>query len=204
VELPSPLGILKSRLQARTLDPIVIGSPDDLAPWRPGAVLILVYPLENTPYLVLTLRPSHLRRHAGQISLPGGGYEPGDGSLLATALRETEEELGVPRDAVEIWGTLDHSIVTVSAYRITPFVGFMPHRPIFVPSPDEVAEILEVPLTLLTDATAMREEIRQLSTGARTVSFYPWGEHKIWGATARILGQLAFLLDENARRPIEI
>jgi hypothetical protein len=50
----------------------------------------------------------------------------------------------------------------------------------------------------------MREEIRQLSTGARTVSFYPWGEHKIWGATARILGQLAFLLDENARRPIEI
>jgi 8-oxo-dGTP pyrophosphatase MutT (NUDIX family) len=204
MELPPPLDILKSRLQFRTLDAVPIVSSNDLAPWRPGAVLILLYPLENTPYLVLTLRPGHLRRHAGQISLPGGGYEPGDGSLLATALRETEEELGVPRDSVEIWGALDHSVVTVSAYRITPFVGFVPHRPTFAPSPDEVAEILEVPLTLLTDATAMREEVRQLGTGARTVSFYPWGEHKIWGATARILGQFALLLDENARQPIEI
>jgi hypothetical protein len=73
-----------------------------------------------------------------------------------------------------------------------------------LPNPSEVEEVLEVPLTLLTDSTALREEIHELSTGPRTISFYPWREHKIWGATARVLGQLALLLDENAGQPIEI
>jgi 8-oxo-dGTP pyrophosphatase MutT (NUDIX family) len=181
-----------------------MGSPADLAPWRAGAVLILIYPIVDVPYLVLTLRPTSMRRHAGQISLPGGGYEAGDGSLLTTALRETHEELGVVHTDIEIWGALDESVITVSHYQIRPFVGFMPERPTFAPNPAEVEEVLEVPLALLTDATSLREEIRELSTGPRTVSFYPWGEHKIWGATARVLGQLARLLDENARQPIEI
>jgi 8-oxo-dGTP pyrophosphatase MutT (NUDIX family) len=166
--------------------------------------LILVYPLLDVAYLVLTLRPTSMRRHAGQISLPGGGYEPGDGSLLTTSLRETHEELGIPPDGIEVWGALDHSVITVSHYQIKPFVGFLPQRPEFVPNPAEVEEVLEVPLTLLTDATALREEVRELSNGPRTISFYAWGEHKIWGATARVLGQLARLLDENVRQPVEL
>lgn len=202
--LPHSLHVLKERLQSRPLDPVQLRSPSDLAPWRAGAVLILIYPLLDVPYLVLTLRPTSMRRHAGQISLPGGGYEPGDGSLLTTALRETHEELGVSPDEIEVWGALEDSVITVSHYQIKPFVGFLPERPTFAPNADEVEEVLEVPLTLLTDATALREEIRELRDGPRTVSFYPWGEHKIWGATARVLGQLALLLDENARRPIEI
>ncbi|HEX3244069.1 MAG TPA: CoA pyrophosphatase [Chloroflexota bacterium] len=202
--LTPPLDLLKERLQSRPLNPVALASPTQLAPWRPGAILILTYPLEGVPYLVLTLRPNSMRRHAGQICLPGGGYEPGDGSLLATALRETEEELGVPPHAIEIWGALDQSVITVSRYQITPFVGFARERPSFKPNPDEVAEIVEVPVSLLTDSTALREEIRELSTGPRAISFYPWREHKIWGATARVLGQLAFLLDESAKQPIEI
>jgi 8-oxo-dGTP pyrophosphatase MutT (NUDIX family) len=202
--LPSPLDLLKERLQSRPIDPVPLSSASDLAPWRAGAVLILVYPLEEVPYLVLTLRPTSMRRHAGQISLPGGGYESGDGSLLATALRETQEELGVPPQDIEVWGALEDSVITVSHYQIKPFVGFARARPHFLPNPSEVEEVLEVPLSLLTDSTALREEIRELSTGPRTISFYPWGEHKIWGATARVLGQLALLLDENAGQPIEI
>jgi 8-oxo-dGTP pyrophosphatase MutT (NUDIX family) len=124
--------------------------------------------------------------------------------LLTTALRETHEELGVPPASVEIWGALEDSVITVSAYQVTPFVGFTPRRPVFEPNPAEVAEVLEVPLALLTDSDALREEIRELRGGPRTVSFYPFGEHKIWGATARVLGQLALLLDENARLPIEL
>ncbi|MFN0073791.1 MAG: NUDIX hydrolase [Chloroflexota bacterium] len=171
---------------------------------RAGAVLILIYPLQSVPHLVLTLRPAHLRRHAGQISLPGGGYEAGDGTLLTTALRETEEELGVPREVIDIWGTLDHSVITVSQYQVTPFVGYAQQRPSFVPDPGEVAEVIEVPLTLLTDAGSLQEELRELSAGARTVSYYPWGPHKIWGATARVLGQLARVLDADARQPLEL
>jgi 8-oxo-dGTP pyrophosphatase MutT (NUDIX family) len=204
MSLPQPLHVLKERLQSRPLDPVPLRSPGDLDPWRAGAVLVLIYPLMDVPYLVLTLRPTSMRRHAGQISLPGGGYEPGDGSLLTTALRETREELGISPDEIEVWGALDHSVITVSHYQIKPFVGFLPERPAFLPNPAEVEEVLEVPLTLLTDATALREEVRELSNGPRTVSFYSWGEHKIWGATARVLGQLALLLDDNARQPIEI
>jgi 8-oxo-dGTP pyrophosphatase MutT (NUDIX family) len=122
--LPSPLDLLKERLQSRPFDPAPLSSASDLAPWRAGAVLILVYPLEEVPYLVLTLRPTSMRRHAGQISLPGGGYESGDGSLLATALRETQEELGVPPRDIEVWGALEDSVITVSRYQIKPFVGF--------------------------------------------------------------------------------
>jgi 8-oxo-dGTP pyrophosphatase MutT (NUDIX family) len=124
--------------------------------------------------------------------------------LLTTALRETEEEIGVPRGRIEVWGALDHSVITVSEYRITPFVGYTPERPEFHPDPEEVAEILEVPLSLLTNVDSMREELRELRGAQRLVSFYPWGPHKIWGATARVLAQLAQRIDAGARQPHEL
>lgn len=198
------LRALRSSLQQRGLAETHFGSPPDIAPLKLGAVLILLYPHLDAPHLVLTLRPTHLRRHAGQISLPGGRYEPEDGSLLTTALRETEEELGIPARDMQVWGALDHSIVTVSQYRVTPFVAYTSQRPEFRPNPEEVAEVLEIPLSLLTDASALREEVWILRDEPRRVSFYPWGEHKIWGATARVLGQLAVLLDTGARQPAEL
>src|SRR5262249_27986577 len=139
------------------------------------------------PNLVLTRRTTALRRHSGQISLPGGRYEPEDGSLLRTALRETEEELGVNPADLTIWGRLEPEHIVVTHYARARFVAFTPRRPAFRPSPAEVAEVIDVPLAHLLDPATVEEEEWDLQGAARRVSFYRYGEHKIWGATARIL-----------------
>lgn len=193
---------LRATLQSQSDSALTDVRSSDL--FTPSAVLILLYLVEQQPHLVLTLRPLHMKRHAGQISLPGGRYDPEDRSLLVTALRETEEELGVPPSEIDVWGALEDSIITVSQYRVTPFVGFAERRPTFRPNPLEVAEVVELPLHVLMDASSMREELWDLRGQRRLVSFYPWGPHKIWGATARVLAQLARVLDADARQPVEL
>lgn len=172
-----------------------------------AAALVLLYPWqapgddEVFPYLVLTRRTTALRRHSGQISLPGGRYDLEDGSLLRTALRETEEELGVPPSRLEVWGRLEPVWITVTGYLLAAFVAYTPRRPDFRPAPAEVAEVIEMPLSLLLDPASLAEELWEMSDGPRHVGFYRHGEHKIWGATGRILTQLAALLDPDSRAP---
>jgi len=170
-----------------------------------AAALVLLYPWQppgtqgTVPYVVLTRRTAALRRHSGQISLPGGRHDPEDGSLLQTALRETEEELGVPPDGLTIWGRLEPEWIVVTHYLLTAFVAYTPQRPEFRPSPAEVAEVIEMPLGLILDPASLGEEIWEMQGGPRQVSFYRHGEHKVWGATARILSQVAALLDPDQR-----
>jgi 8-oxo-dGTP pyrophosphatase MutT (NUDIX family) len=165
-----------------------------------GAVLVVLYPhrtdggREAVPHLVLTRRTEALPRHRGQISLPGGRFDPSDGSLLRTALRETQEELGVEPSSLAIWGWLPPVWITASHYRVAPYVAYTPVRPEFRPAPSEVAEVIEVPLPLLLDPTTVAEEIWEIQGAPRQVAFYRHGEHKIWGATARVLGSLVALL----------
>ena len=165
-----------------------------------AAVLILLYPRrqasgqEPIPHLVLTRRTAALRRHSGQISLPGGRWDRADGPLLRTALREAEEELGVDPSSLEVWGRLEAEYIVVSHYLVQPFVAYTPRRPEFRPAPSEVAELIEVPLPLLLDPTTLAEEIWEIRGMPRQVAFYRHGEHKIWGATARVLGKLVALL----------
>lgn len=184
------------------------GGPDSPPPPDPhgrthAAALVLLYPgpgdgpTGRTPHFVLTRRTAALRRHSGQISLPGGRYDPEDGSLLRTALRETEEELGVNPASLTIWGRLDPEWITASHYLVAPFVAYTPRRPEFRPAPAEVAEVIEVPLGLLLAPDSLVEEIWELQGTPRRVSFYRHGAHKIWGATARILGQIASLLESG-------
>jgi 8-oxo-dGTP pyrophosphatase MutT (NUDIX family) len=179
-------------------------TPDPLDALKPSAVLALLYPVGGSPHVLLTLRPAHLRRHAGQISLPGGRFEPGDETLLTTALRETTEELGIDTSDFEVWGWLEGTIVTVSQYRVTPFVAYVPERPIFRPDPAEVAAVIEMPLQVVTDPLGLSDEVWELAGGPRRISFYPFGGHKVWGATARILSQLGQLIDEQSPRPLEL
>jgi 8-oxo-dGTP pyrophosphatase MutT (NUDIX family) len=166
-----------------------------------AAALVLLYPWQpsgtdqTVPYLVLTRRTAALRRHSGQISLPGGRYDLEDGSLLRTALRETEEELGVPPDGLTIWGRLEPEWIVVTHYLLTAFVAYTPQRPTFRPAPAEVAEVIEMPLGLILDPASLAEEVWEMQGAPRQVSFYRHGEHKVWGATARILSQVAALLD---------
>jgi 8-oxo-dGTP pyrophosphatase MutT (NUDIX family) len=139
-------------------------------------------------HAVFTRRRGDLRRHAGEISFPGGRLEPEDADLPAAALREAEEEIGLPREEAILVGALTPASTFVTGYAIYPFVGLLrPGRP-WMPSPTEVDAVLEFPLRVLRDAR------QQVSVSPRGVSFltdaYVVGEHSIWGATARIVDDL--------------
>jgi 8-oxo-dGTP pyrophosphatase MutT (NUDIX family) len=159
-------------------------------------VLILLYPIEGRLTLPLTRRTETVADHKGQISLPGGAHEAGDESLEWTALRETEEELGVAPRSLEVLGALTALYIPLSGYRIYPYVASCPARPTFCPDPIEVAELLEVPLATLLDPTARREEEWKLRGKSVRVPFFQVGVHKVWGATAMVLSELATLLRE--------
>jgi 8-oxo-dGTP pyrophosphatase MutT (NUDIX family) len=195
---------LRAALLAAGLGPthLDIAPADDPEGRTLAAALVLLYPFhlagedgQAAPHLVLTQRTTAMRRHSGQISLPGGRYDLEDGSLLRTAVRETEEELGVDPADLTIWGRLEPTHIVASHYALAPFVAFTPRRPLFVPAPAEVAEVIDLPLAHLLDPATLEEEDWDFQGAARRVSFYRYGEHKIWGATARILHQIVTLLD---------
>jgi 8-oxo-dGTP pyrophosphatase MutT (NUDIX family) len=200
---------LRAALLAAGLGPtyLDIAPADDPEGRTLAAGLVLLYPFHlaglpgeqssPAPHLVLTQRTTALRRHSGQISLPGGRYDLEDGSLLRTALRETEEELGVDPADLTIWGRLEPEHIVASHYALAPFVAFTPRRPRFVPAPAEVAEVIDLPLAHLLDPATVEEEVWEFQGSARRVCFYRYGEHKIWGATARILHQVVVLLDPD-------
>lgn len=152
----------------------------------PSAVLLLLYEKEGTPYILLTKRTNHVPEHKGQISLPGGSCEEQDSSLVATALREAFEEVGIPCREVDILGLLDDSITISSNFVITPVVGFLPYPPEIVINPGEVDEVIEVPVSFFQDA--VEEQGASYNSGASPS--YPeflYGDYLIWGATAKIL-----------------
>jgi 8-oxo-dGTP pyrophosphatase MutT (NUDIX family) len=164
---------------------------------RDAAVIILFYQADDQWRLPLTLRPETMMAHAGQISLPGGEIEPGETSQAA-ALRELEEELGVPATSVEILGSLSPLYVFVSNFLVTPWVA-MAAKPIaFRPNPGEVAEVLDASVAWLADPA--NHGVSQYHRGDLEFSapHFSWGEHRIWGATGMILGELTALLDEYA------
>jgi 8-oxo-dGTP pyrophosphatase MutT (NUDIX family) len=130
-------------------------------------------------------RTTTVATHRGQISLPGGAWEPGDTTLQDTALRETHEELGVPPDAVEVVAELAPEYVAVSGFLVTPFIGRTAAVPIFHPDPREVARVIEVPLAVLRDPANYREVER--GTFITRSPVYQHGTDEIWGATARML-----------------
>ncbi len=161
---------------------------------RQAGVLLILYPIQCVLHLVLTVRTSDLNHHSGQVSLPGGAWEEGDASLQETALRETREEIGIATDELELLGPLTPIYVPPSNYMVHPFVSYAPQRPAFDPDPMEVAELLDVPLHLLLDPSARREEDWTWRGAPLHVPFYAVGEHKVWGATAIVLAEFLAML----------
>jgi 8-oxo-dGTP pyrophosphatase MutT (NUDIX family) len=153
-----------------------------------AAVLVALYAQDDQLLLVFTERRDDLRRHAGEISFPGGRYDEGDADLQATALREAEEEIGLPQDAVEIVGALQPTPTIVTGYAVYPFVALIEPGRVWTLSAREVAQVLELPLPALVAGYARRRLIRRGLT-IRTDT-YLVGPHLIWGATARILSDL--------------
>jgi 8-oxo-dGTP pyrophosphatase MutT (NUDIX family) len=190
--LPGPSAQITMAPQPRPLR-----APPGAEP-RQAGVLLVLYPVQDALHLVLTVRNPELYYHSGQISLPGGGWEEGDGSLRATAVREAEEETGVAADELEILGPLTPLYITPSNNVIHPFVGYARRRPTFDPDPAEVAELLEVPLALLLDPATRREEDWIWRGAELHVPFYAVGEHKVWGATAIVLAEFLALVAQQA------
>ncbi|HEY8083462.1 MAG TPA: CoA pyrophosphatase [Solirubrobacterales bacterium] len=160
-----------------------------------AAVLVALYDWPDAPGLIFTERHSDLRRHAGEISFPGGRQDEGDADLTATALREAQEEIALDPSLVELRGALPPTATFATGYRIHPFVGVVPNPTELdlQPCPDEVETVLTFSFEKLHDAYAMRRLVRR-GVAIHTPTYEVEG-HLIWGATARILGELLDRLD---------
>ncbi len=163
-----------------------------IAGTRAAAVLIPIV-ARPEPSLILTLRTNTLPSHRGQISFPGGSIDPGDASAVAAALREAHEEIGLDPVQVGVLGELDSMPTYVTGYVITPIVGWIDSQPSLEPNPAEVAEVLTVPLSQLTDSMRRGPGFEH---GGRAYPTEAWlyGDHVIWGVTARLLRTFLTLL----------
>lgn len=155
----------------------------------PSAVLILLYQDDYEIHFFLTERTDQVQHHKGQISLPGGSWEAGE-HLYETALRETEEEIGVPRNNIKIISALTPLFVIVTGYMIHPFVGYINYKPKLVPHPGEVSNDFSVSLSELLDPNNTKKEIWEIHGTPADVPFFKFGQYKVWGATAMILSEL--------------
>ncbi len=158
-----------------------------------AAVLIPLLLKEDGLSILLTQRTNHLRDHAGQISFPGGRMDPQDQSPNDTALRESEEEIGLDRNRVEIIGHLPQYL-TVSGYSVTPVVGLVQAQAEYVLDEFEVADVFEVPLSFLLDPANHQVRLWQSEQGGRRFYSMPYENRFIWGATAGMLRNLYHLL----------
>lgn len=154
-----------------------------------AAVLVPIV-LHREPAVLLTRRTAHMKKHAGQVSFPGGRIDPGDADAEAAALREAMEEIALDPEHVEVVGRMAN-YVTGTGYRITPVLGLVRPGLTYVASPDEVDAVFELPFSTLLDPGAPRRESEMSFGRMREYWVWPHAEHRIWGATAAILVHLA-------------
>jgi 8-oxo-dGTP pyrophosphatase MutT (NUDIX family) len=157
--------------------------------YRPAAVLIALTD-RSEPGVILTQRPDWLRSHAGQVAFPGGKIDDSDNDVFAAALREAEEEIALPRDAVTLLGEAD-TYHSGSGYRISPVLGIIPPDLPLVANPEEVEDWFEVPLDFLVDPKNAKLQTTTWPGQQRQYSDMDWQGRRIWGVTAGIIANLA-------------
>ncbi len=163
----------------------------------PAAVLVPLFQKNRRTHILLTKRTDHLEHHKGQISFPGGAFNYEDLDCLTTALRETEEEIGIEMDGVEILGELDH-IITVTNFRVCPYVGIIPYPYPFKLSSFEVERLIELPLDTLLKHTELKEGHFTFLGQSFFNLYINYQGDIIWGATARILKNLMNVLTDSS------
>jgi len=154
---------------------------------RRAAVLVPLFVRDGALYVLLTRRTETVEHHRGQISFPGGVEEEEDETAFQTAVRETDEELGIPPEDVRLLGALS-PLVTVTDFFVEPFVGAIPYPHVLRPAEAEIAEVIDVPVAALLSPGVLEERV--LPGRVEPTLFYHHGDHVIWGATARMLKEL--------------
>jgi 8-oxo-dGTP pyrophosphatase MutT (NUDIX family) len=179
--------ILAQREKRRITDPERI----------PAAVLVPIYEKDGQYYILFIKRTEWVEKHKGEISFPGGTYEARDETLLDTALRESNEEINLKPDDVEILGELDDVVSVKTNYLITPFLAYIPWPYKLKVDGRETEEIIEAPVLELMNKETSRQEVR----GSDTITLYQYNYQGrvIWGATARILSQFLHIFTQAAR-----
>ncbi|MBA4392640.1 MAG: CoA pyrophosphatase [Desulfobacca sp.] len=166
----------------------------------PAAVLVPLFQKNRRTHILLTKRTDQLEHHKGQISFPGGAYNYEDLDCLTTALRETEEEIGIDMDRVEILGELDH-IITVTHFRVCPYVGIIPYPYPFKLSSFEVERLIELPLDYLLKHAELKEGPFEFLGQSFFNLYIEYQGDIIWGATARILNNFVTVLSDVSTKP---
>jgi 8-oxo-dGTP pyrophosphatase MutT (NUDIX family) len=158
----------------------------DFPDYKKAAVMILFMNIENSPHVLLTLRTDTVSTHKGQVSFPGGGFDPSDKNLLDTALRETLEEVGINSSEIEILGEFDE-YVSIVGFQVYSYVGALNRVQKYKPSKDEIDVILEVPFSIFYNEEYTKCEKMNFGGRDYDVFFYDYNNAVIWGLTARIL-----------------
>ncbi len=171
--------------------------------FRQAAVLLPLYETEAGLHLLLAQRTEQVPTHKGQIAFPGGGFEVADGDLLATALREAEEEIGLRPQDVEVAGALDDTVTVSSRHVVRPFVGFVPAGYPYRLDAFEIERLIHLPLAPLLAGAPFRVETWEREGQPVLVYFYEYQGSTVWGLTARILKQFVEIVRGSLKSPSE-
>jgi 8-oxo-dGTP pyrophosphatase MutT (NUDIX family) len=185
---------LRDSLALKSRDGLLAGDLIEGAPDAGSEAAVLVAVTDRAePGVLLTVRREHMRTHAGQVSFPGGRLDPGE-DAVAAALREAEEEIGLPRGEVALWGQAD-PYRTITGYAVTPVLGLVPPDLPLEAHEHEVADWFEAPLSFLLDPA--NQQLMTAEFQGRTRQYYQidWQDRRIWGATAAMLVNLTRRLD---------
>jgi 8-oxo-dGTP pyrophosphatase MutT (NUDIX family) len=183
------VAVTRARLAGRQRR-VVVGGP------LVKAAVLLPLVDRGEPFVVFAKRTDRVGTHRGQISFPGGRVDPADAGFLEAALRESEEEIGLPRTAVETLGALDDTETVATQFIITPFVGVVRAPVAWQPDGHEIEKVIEVPLAALRDLANLRVEYRERGGVRHEILFWDYQGETIWGATARILKQYLDVLGD--------